>query len=302
MKRDATLVRADILLRWAEIAVLVRTIADVHARCVIPVTGSDSEIVDQQYPRESFSQWAREGLRSGLDHMLAWADVAIPTQRRVDGPITHQGFRWFHTLSRAAMEGAAQSLWLTNVSNTGEAIARLIRAVRDDLREQRLAWSAQGKSLVETDERIAFHARNAQSWTEYGPSVDKMPSYVDMIRAAAERGDLNPDRCEAAWRTASAAAHGKTWAILDLQTFKGTSVEWRPGQFHTPGVADQDRLTESLEVASSLLASASAQLLLRNGYNPTPEYAKSAIAVGRGSQMKDGGAQVEALAKELGIE
>lgn len=295
-------VREDILIRWAGAAMTVRSLLDVHARCAVPLAGSDSAAVDALYPRESFSQWAREGIRSALDHLLVWADLAIPIDDRVGRPITHEGFRWFHTLLRAALEGASQSLWLTTVSDTGEATARLIRAVRDDLREQRLAWLAAGRDVTLTDERIAQHAKNATEWVQYGAAADKMPSYVDMIRSAATRSGLDPSTCEATWRMASAAAHGKTWAILDLQEFVGESVEWRPGQFHTPGIVDQDRLTDSIEVATTLLSAASAQLLMRNGYDPTREYQLSMIGVARRSPMKDGGAQVEALARKLGIE
>lgn len=295
-------VREDILIRWAGAAMTVRSLADVHARCAVPLPGSDSAQVENLYPRESYSQWAREGVRSALDHLLIWADLAIPIDERADRPITHEGFRWFHTLLRAALEGAAQSLWLTTVANTGEATARLICAVRDDLREQRLAWLAGGRDLSRTDKRIALHAENAVDWVKYGPARDRMPSYVEMIRKAATHSGLSPSTCEATWRMASAAAHGKTWAILDLQEFVGESVEWRPGQFHTPGIVDQDQLTDSIEIAVTLLSAASAQLLLRNGYNPTREYQLSMIGVARRSPMKDGGERVEALAKQLGIE
>ncbi|WP_270366129.1 hypothetical protein [Microbacterium algeriense] len=279
----------------------VRTLADVQARCAIPMADSDSARVDELYPRESYSQWAREGLRSGLDHMVVWADLTMPTGARANLPVTHQGFRWFHTLLRAALEGAAQSLWLTTVENTGEATARLIRAVRDDLREQRLARLAMGKDVSRIDQRITQHAAGALEWMKYGPSEDRMPSYVSMIRSAALRASLDPNECEATWRVASAAAHGKTWAILDLQELVGEAVEWRPGQFHTPGVVDQDRLTDSIETAVTLLSAATAQLLLRNGYDPTREFRHSVVDVARKSPMKDGDAQVEALAERLGI-
>ncbi|MFC7789728.1 hypothetical protein ACU045_12210 [Microbacterium sp. MAHUQ-60] len=302
MNQPRTPVRPEILQRWAESAVLARTIADVHARCTVPLAGSQSAQLDDLYPRESYSQWAREGVRSALDHMLLWADITIPTDERGKLGITHQGFRWFHTLSRAAMEGAAQSLWLTRANNSGEAIARLIRAVRDDLREQRLAYIAKGDDVRATEQRIEWHAARAQEWKAYGPAVDRMPTYVEMIRLAAPPAERDPGACEAAWRTASAAAHGKTWAILDLQTMTSDPIEWRPGQFHTQGVADQDRLTETIDIAMALVATASAQLLLRNGFDPTTEYQRSAIAVGRRSPMKDGGALVEELAKKLGIE
>lgn len=302
MESSRLAVREDILIRWAGAAMTIRSLIDVHARCAVPLAGSDSAQVDELYPSESYSQWAREGVRSALDHMLIWADLAIPIDERAGRPITHEGFRWFHTLLRAALEGAGQSLWLTTVADTGEATARLIRAVRDDLREQRLAWLATGKNLTRTEERIAKHAEEALKWTEYGPARDRMPSYVELVRSAATRTNLDPSACEAAWRMASAAAHGKTWAILDLQELVGESVEWRPGQFHTPGIVDQDRLTDSIEIAVTLLSAASVQLLLRNGYDPTREYQLSMIAVARKSPMKDGGARVEALAKKLGIE
>lgn len=302
MDRDPLAVRDDILLRWAQAAMTLRSLEDVLARCVVPRAGSDAAAADAAYPRESYSQWATEGLRSALDHMLVWADATIPIDERAHSLITHSGFRWFYTLLRAAIEGASQSLWLTAVANSGEAVARLIRAVRDDLREQRIAWSLEGRSLQLTDQRIDAHAAAAKEWSQFGTDTDRLPAYVDRIRAAAARSKVDPDKCEAVWRRASAAAHGKIWAIVDLQTFVGPSVEWRPGQFHTPGIVDQERLTDSIDIAVALLSRASEALLFRNGFDAVKEYQVSMIAVARRTPMKDGGARVEAVARMLGID
>lgn len=54
--------------RWAAIALKVRTAEIVVHSITVPVDGSAFAVTDEMYPTESSSQWAREPLRSAVDH------------------------------------------------------------------------------------------------------------------------------------------------------------------------------------------------------------------------------------------
>lgn len=287
--------------QWAELALKVRAFDDIVERCSRPQLGSYFNLVDDAYPREAFSQWTREGLRSALDHIRIWANHAVPLEQPEGVVVHHEGFRWSFTLMRGAIEGAAQSLWLSRAKTVDVAKARLVRAVRHDLREQRLAWHAMGSDVGPVDARAVFHEAAAAELVEFGPNTDRLPSMVSMIRDAATETDQDPDLHEANWRVCSAAAHGKDWAILELQTFVDR-VEWRPGQYHSAGHPDPDRLTEILDDAISLLSLAGIQYLLGSGYDPALEIRRSVVVAARKMPQKDGGAHVEKTAKLFDVD
>ena len=155
----------------------------------------------------------------------------------------HQGFRWTFTLVRAALEGAAQSMWLTQAKSTHECVARLIRTVRHDIHEETRAW-------------------------------------------------------EAMWRVCSAAAHGKDWAIRELQVFT-EGHEWRPGQYHLTGYPNPVKLTRMLEDATEFLNLAMIRYLLRMGADVDRELRVAIIAAAEGTPNTDGGAMVRAMREKF---
>ncbi|TFC40264.1 hypothetical protein [Cryobacterium sp. TMT2-42-4] len=281
--------------RWTELALSIRTAVHTVANVAIPLKGSAFAMVDDLFPAESVSQWAREGLRSSVDHLIMWANHAVPLQLFDGQVVTHQGFRWSFTLMRSAIEGASQSLWLSRSPDPGVCLARLIRMVRHDLREERLACIALGRNVTLIEERATRHETAAQSLTGHGTAVSSLPSMIDLVRLAAEAASLDPAQQEANWRICSAAAHGKDWAIRELQVL-GNPVEWRPGQFHLSGHPDPQKLTRILEDAVTLLSAGVIEYLVKSGVNPIKESRRSMLKAARETPQKDGGIHVEYVA------
>jgi hypothetical protein len=289
--------------RWAELATLIRSHRWIIVNHAIPDVGTPFHLVDEIYPRESASQWSREGLRSALDHLAVWANFAVPLEQFEGQVVKHEGFRWYFTLMRAALEGAAQSIWISGANSAPEAVARLVRMVRHDVGEQAKAWSALGRDPQRVRERLASHANAAESLADYGPNVDTLPAMVDLIRGAATRSEHDPNVYEAHWRVCSAAAHGKDWAILELQKQVGEAVEWMPGQFHFTGHVDPDRLTEVLNDTVELVSSATILYLQRATSGDIAQILKQGLwEAARITPQKDGGAHIRQVAHQLGID
>ena len=272
---------------WAEIALKIRA-ADVIVHTVtVPAAGSAFAVTDDLYPYESSSQWAREPLRSAVDHLTTWANHAIPLEQHSGQVVVHQGFRWTFTLVRAAIEGAAQSMWLTHAKTTHECVARLIRAIRHDLSEETKAWTALGRDTVGLEARAAGHAERAEQWAEWGKPALALPAMADLIRNAATYEGRDPRMMEGMWRVCSAAAHGKEWAIRELQVFTD-EYEWRPGQYHLTGYPNPVKLTRMLEDATEFLDLAIIRYLLRMGADVERELRGAIITAAEGTPSTDG--------------
>ncbi|MGO4785207.1 hypothetical protein [Cryobacterium sp. W22_MBD10_FK3] len=298
MDERSVLVDVKTMKRWAEFALSIRTAGHTLARVTAPQGGSAFALVDDRYPSESVSQWAREGLRSAVDHLLIWANHAVPLDQFEGQVVTHQGFRWSFTLMRSAIEGSAQSLWLSRSPTPEVCLARLIRMVRHDLREERLAHIALGRDVALIEERAARHETAAQGFIGHGPAISSLPSMVDLVRLAAQVATLDPALQEANWRICSAAAHGKDWAIREVQVLTAP-VEWRPGQFHLSGHPDPEKLTRILEDSVKLLTAGVIQYLLMSGVDPVSESRKSMVKAARETPQQDGGLHVESLAAQF---
>ena len=283
---------------WAEIALKIRTADIIVHTITVPAPSSPFAVTDEFYPSESSSQWAREPLRSAVDHLTTWANHAIPLVQHEGQVVVHQGFRWTFTLVRAALEGAAQSMWLTQAKSTHECVARLIRTVRHDIHEETKAWAALGRQTSELESRAAGHAERAEQWAQWGKSAGTMPAMVDLIRNGAAYEGRDPNAWEAMWRVCSAAAHGKDWAIRELQVFT-EGHEWRPGQYHLTGYPNPVKLTRMLEDATEFLNLAMIRYLLRMGADVDRELRGAIIAAAEGTPNTDGGAMVRAMREKF---
>lgn len=284
--------------RWAAIALKVRTADIVVHSITVPVHGSPFAVTDEMYPTESSSQWAREPLRSAVDHLTTWVNHAVPLEQYEGQEVVHQGFRWTFTLVRAAFEGAAQSMWLTQAKSTHECVARLIRTVRHDIHEETKAWEALGRDTAALEARASGHAERAQLWTEWGKPSPTLPAMVDLIRKSAAYEGLDPNALEAMWRVCSAAAHGKDWANRELQVFT-EGHEWRPGQYHLTGYPDAEKLTGMLEDATDFLDRATIRYLIRMGADVRRELKDALITAAERTPSTDGGELVRAMREEF---
>ena len=289
--------------RWGELALTVRMTEIVISEVSQPDPGTPFALVDDSYPRESISQWCREGLRSAVDHLRVWADHAVPLTQYEGQAVTGRGFRWYFTLMRAAQEGAAQSLWLSSAGSIPEAAARLVRMVRHDLGEEQKAWDAMGRDTTKIRDRLAFHGDAAARLAGHGTNAAKLPAMVDLIRTGAASAELDGKLYEAHWRTCSAAAHGKDWAIRELQVFHGDPIEWRPGQYHLIGTVAPERFTEILSDTVHLLSAAMICYLQRSYSGDINALTKRATyEAAKRTPQRDDGTRLRELGKQMGLE
>lgn len=279
---------------WAEIALKIRAVDTVVHTVTVPAPGSPFAVTDELYPYESSSQWAREPLRSAIDHLTTWVNHAVPLEQHEGQVVVHQGFRWTFTLVRAALEGAAQSMWLTQAKTTHECVARLIRTVRHDISEETKAWAALGRETAGLESRARGHAERAEQWAQWGKPTQTLPAMVDLIRNGAAYEGRDPSALEAMWRVCSAAAHGKDWAIRELQVFT-EGHEWRPGQYHLTGYPDPVKLTRMLEDATEILNLAMIRYLTRMGADVEREIRGAVITAAERTPSTDGGVLVRAM-------
>ncbi|CAN5519160.1 hypothetical protein BH10ACT6_BH10ACT6_01570 [soil metagenome] len=288
---------------WAELALKVRAYQRIMNTVSSPDDGTAFELADDSYPPESVSQWCREGIRSALDHLGMWADYTVPLQQFPGQVVHHGGFRWTYTLMRAAIEGAAQSIWLSDSASVQEAVARLVRMVRHDLDEEGKAFRADGRDVAAIEARLAKHEAAAALLTAFGTDTPHLPSMVDLVRNGAKATGLDPDRFEFHWRVCSAAAHGKDWAIRELQILPQEAEEWRPGQFHFKGHVNAKMLTDALSDSVELVTLAVGKYLHRSTKADLDLLIRRAIYdAAKATPQKDDGSTLRRLAKEFGYE
>ena len=79
----------------------------------------------------------------------------------------------------------------------------------------------------------------------------RAPRHLAVLRAAAPVADLDPDDVERLWRSASGAAHGKSWPALELQHVVPIE-EHEPGQFRVVRYPDPAAMTSVLRAAERL--------------------------------------------------
>lgn len=125
---------------------------------------------------------------------------------------------------------------------------------------------------------------------------------VDLIKMAAVNAERDPGVYEGHWRVCSAAAHGKDWAIHELQTVVGEPVEWMPGQFHFQGHTDPERMTEMLSDTLDLISAASIRFLQRSHVGDINLVLRRATyEAAKTTPQKDGGEHLRKTASAIGL-
>lgn len=181
-----------------------------------PRTGSPFAQVSELYPFERVSEWARAYLTAAIEHLIFFADMQAPLKFHPDQSV-EVTLRPSYTLARAALESAAQAVWLMNTTDPKECIRRHIRLMRWDLEELR-------KSHIDTAEKTKARRREedlvARVSTVFSDEQVRAPGYLEVIRSAcaADGLRLDPDDAERIWRAASGAAHGSTGPPSNFST------------------------------------------------------------------------------------
>lgn len=108
MEPDRILVDAINQQAWIAVAHWTRINERMLSRIGDPAPGSNFDQVAELYPYERVADRARAYLRAGLDHLVMWADYAVPLKFHQE-QVLNFTLRPTFTLSRAAIESSSTS-------------------------------------------------------------------------------------------------------------------------------------------------------------------------------------------------
>lgn len=236
----------DVSLAWTEIAQGSRHCQHMLENVPSPAEDSDFDRARRFYPFEPVHDRARAYLDAALEHLVLWADVVAPFKFHPDHEVTSQQ-RPPYTLARAAMEAAAQAVWMLDTAEPRECIRRHLSLIRWDLQEHK-------KSKLDLEEKRAVQGveddlvrRVSEVFT--GVEIRPPAGYLWVVRqaCAADGVDVDADEAERLWRAASGSAHGMYWPTRDLRQL--VEVESEPGRPRQVRVANAWQMTAVLRAA-----------------------------------------------------
>ena len=230
-----------------------------------PIVGSDLKptAVD---PFRNMAEWCRGYLEAAADHLMLWADSVAPLKFHPD-VVNVYTLRPTLTLARAAMEAAAQAVWILGPDDPARRAGRYILLATADLQEQ-----ARAAESTESAEALSAELEAILTAMELAPRRFTPPRYLHMLRDAAaffaeglpEHASrpswMNADRVERLWRAASGAAHGKMWPDFEF-TISGDMDE----EGRAYAVPDHVAMGEFVDVAASFFAAGVVLLAVRSG-------------------------------------
>ena len=258
---------------WVAVAQSSRLLADMLSQIGEPLNASNFELINAHYPPERSSDWCREFLTAGIEHMTLWADHVAPLRFHEEAHVTHT-FRPVQTLSRAAIESASQAVWMMNGDSARECARRHVCLLLDDLDEQRrAAVSDERKTHLKRARQVVLD-RLEPFISE--KDIGRFPGYMSIVKHAAATvaakgsGDadlVDPEFVERLWRASAGSAHGKRWPALELQIVKPRK-EISPGLFATDRAPDPAAITRILKLADAVLTYGVLRFADYSGYEP----------------------------------
>ena len=254
---DRYLIDRETLQPWVEVAHSARMMRYVLSAVGVPLAGSNFERADALYPFEPTSAWCRSFLDAALEHLELWADHVAPFSFAEDAEVIQRG-RPAQTLSRAAVEAAAQAVWIMDADNAAECTRRHLSLVLHDLDEESKAADGAEKDRVLAT-RAELLARLASAITE--EEIGGFPGYMQMVKRASaivarkgskEGGLDDTEEVERLWRTSAGSAHGKRWPSFRHQVVVSVQgdVEGRDTGLLVP---DPRAITKVLKLADAIV-------------------------------------------------
>lgn len=254
-----SLAREDVM-PWIEASVGARLNADVLDKMMPPKEGSFLRPTTDD-PLRNMGWWCHGYLESAVDHMLLWADCFAPLKFHPESETVHT-LRPIFTLARAAMESAAQAIWILSPEELVTCVDRYFQLALWDLDEQT-------KAAMDEEERAELQQCRENMFAVLGLTRRKFspPKYIDMIRAAAVflptdnvQTPMAPESVERIWRSAAGAAHGKQWTEFELHE----RVDAGGGfVYSTPKI---QAISEVLDVADKFLRAGVLLFAKRSGH------------------------------------
>lgn len=234
---------------WTEVAQGSRLCWHMFTNCPSPAAGSNFARARELYPFEPLDERARAYVGAALEHLMMWAEYAAPFKFHTEHESNFQQ-RPPYTLARAALEAAAQAVWMLDSRSEREVIRRHLSLIRWDLHEHRNSKAtASERALVEAREQALVEGVAG----EFEAAEIKRPrGYLWILQQACQAEDLNlqPAEAERLWRAASGSAHGMYWPTLDLQML--VNVEPADGPSRQVRVADAQGIAQVLQAAFTM--------------------------------------------------
>lgn len=262
-----------IIEQWVAVAHSARLLEDILSQIEAPRQGSNFDKINALYPYERSSDWCREFLSAGIEHMLLWASHVAPLSFHPDTEVTHT-FRPVQTLSRAAVESAAHALWVMDQNTVQGCVQRHLSVVLDDSQQQRkAALGSRRKGYLKEAESLLLERAEAAVGEIH---IDRFPGYMAIVKQAASivaaKGSADTDLADPAvverlWRASTGSAHGKRWPAMELQ-FVRPEREIAPGIFETSRTPDPDAITKILNLTNSVLSYGVFRFADYSGYEP----------------------------------
>lgn len=234
---------------WTEVAQGARLSWHTFVNVPAPSEGSNFARASDIYPFEPVDERARAYVGAALEHLMMWADYAAPLKFHPEHESTFQQ-RPPYTLARAALESAAQAVWMLDTRDPIECIRRHLSLIHWDLQEHRRSKAGPSDKQIVERKIAELIKRVSQVFTE---DMIKPPSgYLWVIRQACEARDLNleAEQVERLWRAASGSAHGMYWPTQELQ--KLVELPTDDGGVRTVRVADAGGISEVLQAAYAM--------------------------------------------------
>lgn len=271
MEENRILVPPAVSEKFTEIAHTSRTMWHMVTSCGTPQEDSRFARVEDLYQFEKVSNRARHYVLAGLEHLVMWADFAAPFKFHPQQTTTFT-LRPTLTLARAALESAAQAVWLMDAPNPTECVRRHLCLIRWDLEEHRKSYvdpeSEEKRQIRKQDEELV--ARVSAEFNE--EQIRPPKSYLWILQQACQADDLTLEarQVEKLWRAASGAAHGMHWTNLELTDVVAADEKREDGEFRAITVPDPKFMLEVLRASETMTTFAAVKYVLLLGEDPSP--------------------------------
>jgi hypothetical protein len=188
-----------------------------------PIRSHSLATADDALPNARFVPlYATQALLTALDHLLAWRELIERGHVPIEAHMT---------LLRGALEGAVRCRWHVEARvHPGTRVGRGIAARRDDQHERRL-FEASRESRARSSE-LAGSKTAVERLAELDDPdavVARTTAGIRSVGYADTTSLMTKYRLERWYRLASAAAHGKEWALMATQLEPSIDVAMRPG-------------------------------------------------------------------------
>ena len=257
---------------WVEVAQSARILRGVLSELGTPRPGSAFADLDEMYPFERASEWTRDFLVAGIEHLELWADYAVPMKLHPEAVVLHR-LRPVQALARASIESASHAVWVMAPARHRECILRHLALVVHDFEEHSKALPLGEKHRMrdaksELESRLHSVAPEAE--------IPRFPGYMKLVEEASAESAVNgrkhgaikdPDEVIRLWRSSAGASHGKRWPAEALQTSLAPGdtrrIDGKPANYPDP-----DAITDILQLADAILTHGVFRYAVYCGYEP----------------------------------